>query len=52
MAIQFFSQLSQNFTNILKVDEYYDIIIEVGQDPEVKTFRAHGYFKLPFSLLS
>ncbi len=41
MTIQFFSQLSQNFTNILKVDEYYDIIIEVGQDPEVKTFWAH-----------
>jgi len=41
MAIQFFSQLSQNFTNILKNDEYYDITIEVGQDPEVKTFWAH-----------
>jgi len=41
MAIQFFSQLFQNFTNILKDDEYYDITIEVEQDPEVKTFRAH-----------
>ncbi len=41
MAIQFFSQLSQNFTNILKDDEYYGITIEVGQDPKVKTFQAH-----------
>ena len=42
MTIQFFSQLSQNFINILKDDKYYDIIIEVvGQDPEVRIFRAH-----------
>ncbi|CAI2175558.1 2920_t:CDS:2 [Funneliformis geosporum] len=41
MAIQFFSELSQNFINILEDDEYYDVTIEVGQDPEVKIFRAH-----------
>ncbi len=41
MTTQFFSQLSQNFINILKDDEYYDTTIEVGQDPEVKIFRAH-----------
>jgi len=41
MITQFFSQLSQNFINILKDDEYYDITIEVGKDPEVKIFRAH-----------
>ncbi len=41
MKPQFFSQLSQNFINILKDDKYYDITIEVGQDPEVKIFRAH-----------
>jgi hypothetical protein len=41
MATQFFSQLSQNFIEILDDDEYYDIIIEVGQDPEVKIFRSH-----------
>ena len=53
MTTQFFSQLSQNFINILKDDEYHDITIEVGQDPEVKVFRAHmvilsyrsGYFR-------
>ena len=41
MTTQFLSQLSQNFINILKDDEYYDITIEVGQDLEVKIFRAH-----------
>ena len=41
MATHFFSQLSKNFINILKDDEYYDVTIEVGQDPEVRTFRAH-----------
>jgi len=25
----------------LKDDEYYDITIEVGEDPNVKIFRAH-----------
>ena len=41
MTTQFFSQLSQNFISILKDDEYYDVVIEVGQDPEVKIFRTH-----------
>ena len=41
MTVKFFSQLSQNFINILKDDEYYDITIEVGKDPNVKIFRAH-----------
>ena len=27
--------------NYLKDDEYYDITIEVGKDPNVKIFRAH-----------
>ena len=41
MFTQFFSKLSQNFIEILKDDEYYDITIEVGEDPNVKIFRAH-----------
>ena len=41
MSIQFFSRLSQNFIELLKDDEYYDITIEVGEDPNVKIFRAH-----------
>ncbi|CAB4438881.1 unnamed protein product [Rhizophagus irregularis] len=41
MSTQFFSSLSQNFIEILKDDEYYDVTIEVGEDPNVKIFRAH-----------
>ena len=41
MSKQFFSSLSQNYIEILKDDEYYDITIEVGEDPNVKIFRAH-----------
>ncbi|GET65010.1 hypothetical protein GLOIN_2v1782772 [Rhizophagus irregularis DAOM 181602=DAOM 197198] len=31
----------QNLIELLKDDEYYDITIEVGEDPNVKIFRAH-----------
>ncbi|GBC02536.1 hypothetical protein RclHR1_04670014 [Rhizophagus clarus] len=34
-------KLSQNLLEILNDDEYYDIKIEVGNDPYVKVFRAH-----------
>ena len=36
MLNQFFTKLSQNYIEILKGDEYY-----VGEDPNVKIFRAH-----------
>jgi hypothetical protein len=41
MSKQFFSKLSQNYIEVLEDDEYYDITIEVGEDPNVKIFRAH-----------
>ena len=41
MIAQFFSKLSQNYIELLKDDEYYDITIEVGEDPNVKIFRAY-----------
>ncbi|POG73451.1 BTB/POZ protein, partial [Rhizophagus irregularis DAOM 181602=DAOM 197198] len=34
-------KLSQNLLEILDDDEYYDITIEVGNDPYVKIFRSH-----------
>src|SRR5437764_9528783 len=37
----FLLKLSQNLLEILEDDEYYDITIEVGNDPHVKVFRAH-----------
>ena len=41
MSVQFFPKLSQNYIEILDDDEYYDVTIEVGDDPNVKIFRAH-----------
>ena len=41
MSAQFFDKLSQNYIELLEDDEYYDITIEVGEDPNVKIFRAH-----------
>ena len=38
---KFLPKLSQNLLEILDDDEYYDITIEVGEDPNVKIFRAH-----------
>uniref|UniRef100_U9UES3 BTB domain-containing protein n=1 Tax=Rhizophagus irregularis (strain DAOM 181602 / DAOM 197198 / MUCL 43194) TaxID=747089 RepID=U9UES3_RHIID len=33
--------LSQNYIGILEDNEYYDVTIEAGEDPNVKIFRAH-----------
>ncbi|EXX56712.1 uncharacterized protein OCT59_029096 [Rhizophagus irregularis] len=41
MSSKFFERLSQNYIEILSDDEYYDVTIEVGNDPNVKIFRAH-----------
>ena len=43
--------LSQNLLEILEDEEYYDITIEVGNDPYVKIFRAHMvilYYRSPY----
>jgi hypothetical protein len=37
----FLPKLSQNLLKILDDNEYYDITIEVGNDPYVKIFRSH-----------
>ncbi|GBC00022.1 hypothetical protein RclHR1_03710006 [Rhizophagus clarus] len=42
MPTEFFSKLlSQNYIEVLEDNEYYDVTIEVGEDPNVKIFRAH-----------
>jgi len=38
---KFLPKLSQNLLEVLNDEEYYDITIEVGNDPYVKIFRAH-----------
>ncbi|GBC09336.1 hypothetical protein RclHR1_08780007 [Rhizophagus clarus] len=39
--MEFLPKLSQNLLEILDDEEYYDITIEVGDDPNVKIFKAH-----------
>ena len=41
MSTKFLSKLSENYIELLEDDEYYDITIEVGEDPDVKIFRGH-----------
>ena len=41
MDYKFLPKLSQNLLEILDDNEYYDVTIEVGNDPYVKIFRAH-----------
>ena len=41
MVDKLLSKLSQNLLEIFNDEEYYDITIEVGNDPYVKIFRAH-----------
>ena len=41
MLTEFLPKLSQNYIELLEDSEYYDITIEVGEDPNVKIFRAH-----------
>ena len=41
MSMEFLPKLSQNYVELLQNDEYYDITIEVGENPSVKIIRAH-----------
>ena len=48
---KFLSKLSQNLLEILNDDEYYDMTIEVGNDPYIKVFRSHMvilYYRSPY----
>ncbi|POG72823.1 BTB/POZ protein [Rhizophagus irregularis DAOM 181602=DAOM 197198] len=45
------SKLTQNLLEILNDEEYYDVTIEVGNDPYIKIFRAHMvilYYRSPY----
>jgi hypothetical protein len=48
---KFLPELSQNLLEILEDNEFYDLTIEVGNDPYVKIFRAHMvilYYRSPY----
>ncbi|PKY16625.1 hypothetical protein RhiirB3_429084, partial [Rhizophagus irregularis] len=38
---KFLPKLSQNLLEILEDNEFYDVTVEVGNDPYVKIFRSH-----------
>ncbi|RIB11995.1 hypothetical protein C2G38_2042211 [Gigaspora rosea] len=42
MVTKFFEQLSNNLNELLKNSDGYNVIIEVGQAPNNKTFKAHS----------
>ncbi|UZO04949.1 uncharacterized protein OCT59_025310 [Rhizophagus irregularis] len=44
MSAEFFSKLIQNYVELLEDDEYYDITIEVGEDPNKDNVLAHIKF--------
>ncbi|RIA93777.1 hypothetical protein C1645_873884, partial [Glomus cerebriforme] len=44
-------KLSQNLLEILSDEKYYDVTIEVGNDPYIKIFRSHMvilYYRSPY----
>ena len=51
MTDKLLTKLTQNLLEILNDENYYDITIEVGNDPYVKVFRAHMvilYYRSPY----
>ncbi|RIB19683.1 hypothetical protein C2G38_2141527 [Gigaspora rosea] len=42
MTLKFFEQLSQDFTQLLESEYDYNVVIEVGKQPNVQLFKAHS----------
>ena len=42
MALKFYEQLSQDFTQLLENEYGYDVIIEVGEQPNTHLVKAHS----------
>ncbi|KAF0541192.1 serine-enriched protein [Gigaspora margarita] len=42
MTTKFFEQLSNNLSELFKNSNEYNVIIEVGQSPNIQTFKAHS----------
>ena len=42
MTFEFYSGLSQNFSQLLDDADDYNVIIKVGEDSNIKEFRAHS----------
>ncbi|RIB02693.1 hypothetical protein C2G38_2149880 [Gigaspora rosea] len=42
MVTNFFNRLSQDFTKLLENEYDYNVIIEIGENPNVKLFKTHS----------
>ncbi|RIB15928.1 hypothetical protein C2G38_1550216 [Gigaspora rosea] len=42
MTVNFFDQLSSNLNQLLKNSNEYNVIIEVGQGPDIQAFKVHS----------
>ncbi|RIB27292.1 hypothetical protein C2G38_2029501 [Gigaspora rosea] len=42
MSVKIFDQLSQDLTQLLENEYDYNVIIEVGEQPNIKLFKAHS----------
>ncbi|RIB25710.1 hypothetical protein C2G38_2066731, partial [Gigaspora rosea] len=42
MSIKILDQLSQDFTQLLENEYDYNVVIEVGDQPNIKLFKAHS----------
>ena len=40
--LEYFTTLSLDLTNLLEMADDHNVLIEVGQEDKVKTFRAHS----------
>ena len=42
MSLSFYTQLSDNFGRLLEWADDFNTIIQVGKQPEIKSFEAHS----------
>ena len=57
MTFEYFKEVINDYENLLKTDEEYDVIIYAGENEEVKEIHAHSlilrtrsqYFRTAFS---
>ncbi|RIB27894.1 hypothetical protein C2G38_1662917 [Gigaspora rosea] len=50
MTLKFFEQLSQDFTQLLESNYDYNVVIEVGKQPNIQLFKAHSVILYQLSL--
>ncbi|CAG8720175.1 97_t:CDS:1, partial [Scutellospora calospora] len=46
MLKEFFTTLSEDFSHLLDQSDDYNISLEIGEEPDVKIFKAHSIILL------